>query len=233
VCAGNATGSGGLVAQAKNQLNVQIAKTASGNNKGNIMNEKQRDYHRNYYRVYREQSSTWKTYKQDYNKEYLQRIRETIFKHYGMSCATCGKMDFSQLSIDHINNDGGKHRREIGMKCGGYNFYLWLIKNNFPEGYQTLCISCNSRKNALWMKENHIGFFAHPRKSAKIKPKANAKPKIKIKPIQFQKLTRCVFCNRKLINNLCLCGRKQVQPKPTHRIYTVDELLGYPSEATP
>src|SRR5260221_360879 len=47
------------------------------------------------------------------------------------------------LSIDHINGDGSKHRKEIG---GGGKIYKWLINNNFPSGFQVLCIPCNLHK---------------------------------------------------------------------------------------
>lgn len=76
----------------------------------------------------------WKTYNR-YN---------TIF-HYTnglMCCADCGQDIFELLTIDHINGGGGKHRKEIGSR----NFYVWLRKNNFPQGYQVLCYNCNMVK---------------------------------------------------------------------------------------
>lgn len=47
------------------------------------------------------------------------------------------------LSIDHINNDGGRHKKEIKK-----NLYGWLIKNNFPDGFQTLCMNCQFIKKS-------------------------------------------------------------------------------------
>lgn len=46
------------------------------------------------------------------------------------------------LTIDHIDNDGGKHRREIKSLY----IYPWIKKNNFPAGFQVLCFSCNHGK---------------------------------------------------------------------------------------
>ena len=43
-----------------------------------------------------------------------------------------------------MNNDGAKHRKEIGH--GGSLMYSWLIKNNFPPGFQLLCMNCNFAK---------------------------------------------------------------------------------------
>jgi hypothetical protein len=118
----------------------------------------QRDYRKNYYRTYRLKDS-WKQYQKQYNLKHYRYIKKFVIDEYGKVCAICGEKNFDRLSIDHINNDGGEHRKSIGIKCGGLNFYLWLIKNDYPVGYQTLCISCNSRKNAVWMKKNHIGIF--------------------------------------------------------------------------
>lgn len=72
--------------------------------------------------------------------EFKRKIK--ILTHYGLSCAGCGMKDIRLLCIDHINGNGVKHRKEIGQS----SFYLWLIKNNFPEGFQTLCCNCNNLK---------------------------------------------------------------------------------------
>lgn len=68
--------------------------------------------------------------------------KDKVFDHYGRSCACCGEDVFEFLSIDHMNNDGAKHRAEIGVS----RLYPWLIKNNFPNGFQTLCVNCNKGK---------------------------------------------------------------------------------------
>ena len=46
------------------------------------------------------------------------------------------------LTIHHINHDGAKHRKRIGISSG-YAFYLWLKKNNYPPGFATVCYNCN------------------------------------------------------------------------------------------
>ena len=117
--------------------------------------EGQKKYSREYYREYRKKEN-WKKYKQTYNYASYTEAKTKVLRHYGQICALCGEHHFSKLSIDHINNDGGDHRRKLNMKFGGYNFYLWIIKNDFPSGFQTLCISCNSRKNAKWMWQNGL-----------------------------------------------------------------------------
>jgi len=64
--------------------------------------------------------------------------------HYGGACACCGDTFIWRLTIDHLNNDGAAHRKEV--KAGGA-FYCWLLKNKLPKGYQVLCFSCNSARH--------------------------------------------------------------------------------------
>jgi hypothetical protein len=68
-----------------------------------------------------------------------------VLSHYGgnkIGCVSCGESDLRCLSIDHVNDDGANHR----LKITGYKNrpipYDWYIKNNFPQGYQTLCMNC-------------------------------------------------------------------------------------------
>ena len=65
-----------------------------------------------------------------------------VLNAYGGRCACCGETEPVFLTIDHINNDGSKHRREIGG--GGHSMYSWIVKNKFPRGIvQVLCWNCN------------------------------------------------------------------------------------------
>ena len=66
-----------------------------------------------------------------------------MFDHYGRVCQHCGSSD--DLTIDHVNEDGAEHRLEIGR--GSINFYRWLVRNDFPNDFQTLCRRCNTRKS--------------------------------------------------------------------------------------
>ena len=49
------------------------------------------------------------------------------------------------LTLDHINNDGAEHRRRMVSK----DIVLYLIRNNFPEGFQILCYNCNCIKSRV------------------------------------------------------------------------------------
>ncbi len=81
---------------------------------------------------------------------YHQRLKTDVLTHYGLGqlkCVRCGEERIVCLSIDHINGSGAEHRREIGVKTSR-RFYQWLRSNNYPEGYQTLCMNCQFVKRA-------------------------------------------------------------------------------------
>jgi hypothetical protein len=65
--------------------------------------------------------------------------RERVLDHYGRSCACCSST--ARPTIDHVNGDGKQHRAEVG-----HALYRWLIANDFPAGFQTLCHPCNISK---------------------------------------------------------------------------------------
>jgi len=80
------------------------------------------------------------------NKKSAQKLRLEVLLHYGgdpPKCSCCDEPHVEFLSIDHINGDGTKHRREIGVGGGG-SFYYWLKRNNYPEGFRVLCHNCNA-----------------------------------------------------------------------------------------
>lgn len=76
--------------------------------------------------------------------------RRSCFEHYGLSCACCGEDIYEFLTIDHINGGGNKHRKEIGQSV----IYKWLIDNDYPDGFRTLCYNCNSSLG-------HYGYCPH------------------------------------------------------------------------
>lgn len=95
--------------------------------------------------------------------------RYEVLAHYSggePKCACCGETELVFLQLDHINDDGAEHRRQIGMaqgnpyqvgkqkqkvQYGGNSLPCWLIKNGFPEGFQVLCANCN------WGKRHEKG----------------------------------------------------------------------------
>lgn len=80
----------------------------------------------------------------DKRKKWRDNQRDIVFKHYGGHCSCCGESHREFLTIDHINNDGNIHRQQIGR---GGAIVSWLIRNNFPPGFQVLCYNCNCAKS--------------------------------------------------------------------------------------
>lgn len=75
-------------------------------------------------------------------------LKEAVLKHYGngiLACVKCGYSDIDCLTIDHINNDA--HHRQNNGRVGGTTLYRKLRKQNYPQGFQTLCINCNFKKS--------------------------------------------------------------------------------------
>lgn len=98
---------------------------------------KYREHRKNYY------LKNLKRYKK-YIKDNTDSNREKVMQHYGNKCICCGETEQVFLTIDHIKGGGRKHRKEIGG-----HIHRWLIKNNYPEGFQILCWNCNVAKHIL------------------------------------------------------------------------------------
>jgi len=84
------------------------------------------------------------------NQENRDRTKFEVYSHYSGGtplCAHCSITDIDILSIDHINNDGAKHRKLIGqVRTAGASIYYWLKRNGYPKGFQVLCYNCNMKK---------------------------------------------------------------------------------------
>ena len=93
-----------------------------------------------------------------YRREHYKSRRILCLEHYGSKCNCCGEAELSFLVIDHVNNDGRKHRKEIRNN----RIHPWLIRNNFPEGFQVLCQNCN------WGKHVNGGVCPHKSKPRKV-----------------------------------------------------------------
>jgi hypothetical protein len=116
--------------------------------------ERHREYSRNYYHRHKNDPN-WRKHRTEYPRRYFlqhlhyhttyarewqRRLKAEVIEHYGKACACCGETTYEFLCIDHINGGGNKHREELGCTR---NFYSWLKKNGYPEGFRTLCHNCN------------------------------------------------------------------------------------------
>lgn len=104
------------------------------------------------HQYYLENKTKWQTvYKEDPEHHRARgKVLQAKQKYAALSyysngepkCAWCGITDIDVLSIDHINGGGTKHR-----KNGNPHSYRFVLKNNFPVGFQVLCFNCNWKKH--------------------------------------------------------------------------------------
>lgn len=74
-------------------------------------------------------------------------LRASVINAYGGICACRGcRISVTEfLSIDHIDNTGAKHRRQLGNTQA---VYRWLKNHRFPKkNFQLLCRNCNMGKS--------------------------------------------------------------------------------------
>lgn len=93
-----------------------------------------REWHRQWYQTHKEVAA-------ERNRRNTRKYRMAALGAYGGKCACCGESCYEFLGIDHIDGGGGKHRKEL-LKSGTH-IYLWLKKNDYPDGYRVLCHNCN------------------------------------------------------------------------------------------
>lgn len=100
-------------------------------------------------RVCRSRHNSWKKDNREYanelDKARRHDLKEIVVAHYGHRCMCPGGCEVTEsafLTVDHIEKNGGEHRKELGIG-GGAAFYRWLIENDFPEGYRVLCYNCH------------------------------------------------------------------------------------------
>jgi len=147
-----------------------------------------------------------KEYNKDYNVKHSEQNRERsrnqrleCLYHYSngtMQCKICSESHYEFLTTDHIHNNGTEHRKQIKG-----SIYKWLIKNNFPEGYQILCWNCNLTK----------GFFGESAYIKKYEPDINNKGvKLRLKRKQIvishysNNTLTCACCGELNYDFLCM-----------------------------
>jgi len=87
-------------------------------------------------------------------------LHEQVIQAYGSKCQCCGEQEVLFLSVDHIYNDGNKHRRLLKSgRIPGQSFYPWLKRHGYPKDrFQALCYNCN------WGKHRNGGVCPHKSK---------------------------------------------------------------------
>ena len=82
----------------------------------------------------------------------VERDKIKVLTYYGggsCGCVKCGESRLACLTIDHMN--GRETTEHEDKKLHGKALYNWLRKNDYPQGYQTLCMNCQ------WVKRCENG----------------------------------------------------------------------------
>lgn len=96
-------------------------------------------------------------HRQRYAKERRLKARQEALVAYGNLCVCCGESNWQFLSIDHVNNDGAEHRKQIKRP---EDMFRWLKKHNWPTGFRVLCFNCN-------LSRGHLGYCPHEASDSK------------------------------------------------------------------
>lgn len=91
------------------------------------------------------------------NRQRAFEIKKKVLTHYGngkFECVLCGFKNTVALSLDHINNNGYEERKIFNRPNP---LYRHLIKNNFPDGYRTLCMNCQFIERDKHYKSKLLG----------------------------------------------------------------------------
>lgn len=67
---------------------------------------------------------------------------EALAAYGGPSCVGCGETDDCVLSLDHVDQQGGVHRKTVSA---AKNLYSHLRRLKYPVGYRVLCLNCQRR----------------------------------------------------------------------------------------
>ena len=101
------------------------------------------------------------------NRANSRRLKFNVLLHYSpeLKCVgwenkdcpfNCDREHFSDelllafLSLDHKNDDGYKHKKEVHVLHG---LYGWARANDFPEIFQVLCMNCQWIKRYYHIQE--------------------------------------------------------------------------------
>lgn len=88
-------------------------------------------------------------------RKHVEILKREVLAHYGLggkavcNWAGCGIDDVDLLTLDHVNNDGGAHRKASKNHHSGRGFYHRLRSTGYPPGIQTLCWNHNLKKELL------------------------------------------------------------------------------------
>ena len=91
------------------------------------------------------------------------RRRRTVLLMYAdpICCQKCGFDQIDGLVLDHIEDDGHLHRKELGISCRGDKgdgkvIYELIRRNGKIDKLQILCANCNTMKHIRRLRSNTL-----------------------------------------------------------------------------
>jgi hypothetical protein len=101
----------------------------------------------------------WRTEQNAIRKASRTKLKLEVFTHYCNGIPKCVNpfhihnediVDLDLLTLDHINGDGYKERKELnGLVENGAAFYRYIKKLGYPPKYQVLCWNCQAKKKIV------------------------------------------------------------------------------------
>lgn len=80
-----------------------------------------------------------------YGRLHRERWRAAAIKEYGGVCYCCGESNIYCLTLDHINNDGAKDRRNNSIAT---MLYYHAKRQGYPKDkYRLACFNCNCARH--------------------------------------------------------------------------------------
>lgn len=85
-----------------------------------------------------------------YGRKWRAQIKLEMLNTFGRKCQCCGERNPQFLTLDHVNNDGGKQRAKNKEEHNSTNIeliYQQARREGWPKDkYQLLCMNCNFAK---------------------------------------------------------------------------------------
>ena len=103
-----------------------------------------RDYRKSHPEKAKERGYTYSDRLKTKERRHLLKVK--VLSYYSNPqgipiCNSCGEQAIDVLCIDHIEGGGCRQAKSLST-----TLYYWLVKNNFPSGFQVLCANCNLKK---------------------------------------------------------------------------------------
>jgi hypothetical protein len=99
---------------------------------------------------------SWRAERRESGRKVRQNLRWEVLESLGGACLHCGLTDLRVLQIDHVFDDGYKHRKR---GSGSYHTYLRGIADEVYAGsdrYQALCANCHVLKT--WHRDGGVAW---------------------------------------------------------------------------